>query len=302
VGGIESIFIGGGTPSTIDPELYRPIFQLLNPYLRGNIEITVEANPNSATLEWLQAVYELGVNRVSFGVQSFHMEKLKGLNRNHTPKQAIDSVKNAEKVGFKNISIDLIYNYMEDTEGLLKGDIDMAFSLPINHISAYELTIEAGTKFAQTPNIKQEREDLAFFVAEEITRRGFQQYEVSNFGLYESYHNKGYWRLKDYIGVGAGAVGFQWDSRYYPTSNVENYIENPLQIDTERLTEEEILTEKIFLGLRSTVGVDEKILTQPMRERANILVEAKRLQKENGIYQNRNFFLSDEVALYLIMQ
>jgi len=136
-GSIETLFIGGGTPSTVAPELYEPIFELLQPYLQQNAEITTEANPNSATKEWLRGMKALGVNRVSFGVQSFDADKLKNLNRAHDPKQAKEAIFNAETLGFEHISLDLIYNYQGDTEALLLQDIETAFSLPIDHISAY---------------------------------------------------------------------------------------------------------------------------------------------------------------------
>ncbi len=297
---IESIFIGGGTPSTITPKLYEYIFKTLEPFIMSGAEITIEANPNSATLSWLSGVYELGVNRVSFGVQSFNNRKLRALNRSHSTNQAINAVKNAKKVGFSHISLDLIYNYMNDTKEILKRDIDIAFNLPIDHISAYELTIEDGTKFSLTPEVKQEDNDLAFFIADEIKRRGFEHYEISNFGKYKSYHNRGYWQLKDYIGVGAGAVGFKKDRRYYPSINIDNYIKNPLDIREEILTKEDILTEKIFLGLRSNIGIDETILNKDIVKKADFLVEKGKLIKDGKVYKNINFFLSDEIALYLL--
>ncbi len=299
-GEIESIFIGGGTPSTINPKLYEFIFKTIKPFIKRGAEITIEANPNSATLSWLRGIYELGVNRVSFGVQSFNNKKLKALNRSHSTTQAIDAVENAKKVGFNHISLDLIYNYIGDTKDSLKRDIDMAFSLPIDHISAYELTIEDGTKFSSTPELKQQDNSLAFFVADEIKKRGFIHYEISNFGKYESYHNKGYWQLKDYIGVGAGAVGFKRDRRYYPNTNIDNYIKNPLDIREEILTKDDILTEKIFLGLRSKIGIDKTILNKSMIKKADFLVEKGKLTKDGKVYKNINFFLSDEVALYLL--
>ncbi|CAA6799924.1 MAG: Hypothetical radical SAM family enzyme in heat shock gene cluster, similarity with CPO of BS HemN-type [uncultured Sulfurovum sp.] len=297
---IETIFIGGGTPSTVDPKLYEPIFKILKPLLKENAEVTSEANPNSASKEWLQGMYDLGVNRISFGVQSFNEKKLKALNRAHSPQQAKVAVKAAAQIGFKNLSLDLIYNYEGDTEELLQYDINEAFKLPINHISAYELTIESGTKFASTPTVRQEDDELAFFVAREITAKGFPHYEISNFGTYQSKHNKGYWELKDYMGVGSGAVGFKENVRYYPTTNIDLYIKEPLNIHEEPLTEDELLTERLFLGLRSNVGVNENILNDEMKKRADFLVEKKKLTKENNSYKNNNYFISDELVLYIL--
>lgn len=297
---IKTLFIGGGTPSTVDPELYKPIFELLEPYLEDDAEITTEANPNSATKEWLKGMQDLGVNRVSFGVQSFNSNKLKALNRAHTPQQARDAVVYAKEIGFEHLSLDLIYNYQGDTQKLLLNDIEEAFTLPIDHISAYELTIEDGTKFSSTPEVRQENEDLAFFVADEIKKRGFTHYEISNFGSYQSKHNKGYWELEDYIGAGAGAVGFLKDTRYYPQTNIELYISDPLNITEEALSQDELLTEKIFLGLRSSIGIQKSLLSEKMIEKAQILCEENKLRCDSTHYYNDNFFLSDELALYIL--
>ncbi len=296
---IETVFIGGGTPSTVAPLLYQPIFKLLQPLIKNGAEITTEANPNSATKAWLQGMFELGVNRVSFGVQSFNPQKLKALNRVHSPQQALKAIQTAQEIGFKNLSLDLIYNYQGDTKELLKFDIEQAFKLPINHISAYELTIEGGTKFASTPSVRQEDDELAFFVTKEIEKRGFKQYEISNFGTYQSQHNRGYWKLKNYMGVGAGAVGFLKDKRYYPTTDIDLYIQEPLNIHEEPLTPEELLTEKLFLGFRSNIGVEENLLDKKMKKRADFLVEKEKLIKEDTIYKNINYFIADELVLYL---
>lgn len=297
---IETLFIGGGTPSTVDPELYAPIFTLLKPYLQHDAEITTEANPNSATKEWLKGMKNLGVNRVSFGVQSFNADKLKALNRAHNPQQAKDAILHAHDLGIKHLSLDLIYNYQGDTKKLLLHDIKTAFSLPIDHISAYELTIEDGTKFSATPEVRQEDENLAFFVSDEIEKRGFKAYEISNFGSYQSKHNKGYWEIKDYIGAGAGAVGFLKDRRFYPQTSIEAYTDNPLKITEELLTEDELLTERIFLGLRSNIGVEKSLLSTEMRLNADLLCSEKKLQCNATHYYNDNFFLSDELALYIL--
>lgn len=297
---IETLFIGGGTPSTVSAELYRPIFALLEPYMQKNAEITTEANPNSATKEWLKGMKKLGVNRVSFGVQSFNAEKLKNLNRAHNPEQAKEAIITADTLGFEHISLDLIYNYKGDTKPLLLDDIETAFSLPIDHISAYELTIEDGTKFASSPEVRQEDENLAFFVSKEIEKRGFKAYEISNFGNYQSKHNKGYWAIKNYIGVGAGAVGFLKNTRYYPQTNIEAYIQNPLQIQDEHLSLEELLTERLFLGLRSSIGIRKSLLSEEMRQKADFLCSEKKLLSNTTHYYNNNFFLSDELALYIL--
>ena len=296
---IETLFIGGGTPSSVSAELYEPIFRLIAPYMQEDAEITSEANPNSATKEWLEGMYALGVNRISFGVQSFDANKLKILNRAHSQKQAINAVENAAKAGFEHISLDLIYAVLGDTKELLQHDLDQAFSLPIDHLSAYALTIEENTPFAQKPQMSKEHLDQTKWLFEEIARRGFSQYEISNFGRYKSRHNLGYWHYKDYIGAGAGAVGKKGDIRLYPQTSIESYIQSPTELDSEELSQEDMKFEQIFLGLRSEVGVDEQLLDESERKRAEILTTEGKLTYEKEHYYNVDFLLADEIALFL---
>ena len=296
---IESIFIGGGTPSTVSPLLYKNIFNRLQPYLKKEIEITSEANPNSATKEWLQGMKKLGVNRISFGVQSFDNDKLKLLNRAHTPQNAIDAIQNAHNLGFKNLSLDLIYATFGDTQKLLENDILTALNLPINHISAYALTIEEGTPFESKPQMSSEQLSLTTWIFKTLESKGFSQYEISNFGKYHSTHNLGYWQYKDYIGLGSGAVGKLGLDRFYPTPIVESYIENPLDIKVENLNEEDKKIEQIFLGFRSIVGVSQSILNTQEFQRANILVQESKLEFKDGTFYNLDYLLADEITLFI---
>ena len=298
---IESLFIGGGTPSTIQPKQYKAFFEKISPYLKDDIEITSEANPNSASKEWLEGMRDLGVNRISFGVQSFNEKKLKFLNRSHSKEMAINAINDAHKVGFKHISLDLIYATSMDTKKLLQDDLLSAFSLPIDHISAYALTLEEGTKFFNMPNVKSDDEEFAHWISSMIKQQGFNQYEVSNFGKYESYHNKGYWRYKPYIGIGAGAVGFLKHSRFYPHKDIQMYIDDPYYAECEKLSKEDIIKEKILLGLRSNIGFESKLLDKSQLEKAQFLLSEKKLREENGRFFSNELFLADEITLYIIL-
>ncbi|MDD2367741.1 MAG: radical SAM family heme chaperone HemW [Sulfuricurvum sp.] len=294
---IETVFIGGGTPSTVEPSLYRPLFEMIEPFLADTCEITSEANPNSATRSWLEGMYELGVNRLSFGVQSFNNEKLKTLGRAHHTQQALEAIRIASAIGYKHLSIDLIYGVREDTKALLKADIDQALLLPIDHISLYALTIEENTVFEKTPELAQEELEQTQWLFRTLAENGFNQYEISNFGKYRSRHNIGYWEHKPYIGLGSGAVGFLDNRRYYPSTSVEHYIQNPLEISVETIEPEALLSEKLFLGFRSCVGVEESLLNQKQKKHADLLVQEGMLNLCNGRYFNNDFLLADEIAL-----
>ncbi|UFS61701.1 radical SAM family heme chaperone HemW [Sulfurimonas sp. HSL-3221] len=296
---LETLFIGGGTPSTVAPELYAPLFARLQPYLKPGAEITSEANPNSATPEWLAGMHALGVNRISFGVQSFDPEKLKRLGRAHTPDQAVRAVTAARDAGFEHLSLDLIYGVAGDTKPLLAHDLEQAFALPVDHLSAYALTIEEGTPFSATPEVADEKLALTSWLFERIKAHGFEQYEISNFGRYRSRHNLGYWEYKPYIGLGAGAVGCIDTVRYYPHRDVEAYITDPLFRMSEPLDAEAVKTERLFLGLRSVVGVPEALLDPEELQRARWLEEEGKLRFEDGRFYNTDYLLSDEIVLYL---
>ena len=295
---IKTIFIGGGTPSTVEPQLYKNIFNTLKPFLDDNIEITSEANPNSATKKWLGGMFELGVNRISFGVQSFDTNKLKLLNRSHSKEDAIDSINNAKEIGFQNLSLDLIYATLGDSKELLQNDLKEAFKLPINHLSAYALTIEEGTVFESKPHMSKETLYLTEWFFTQIKQK-FEQYEISNFGSYKSKHNLGYWKYEDYIGLGSGAVGKLDLKRFYPDTNLEKYIQNPLNIRVENLSEEDKKIEQLFLGLRSSVGIDKNILNKSELKNTLILVKEKKLILLDGTFYNTNYLLADEIALFI---
>lgn len=298
-GSITSLFIGGGTPSTIPASWYAPFFEMITPYLSNDAEVTSEANPHSATKEWIQTMKTLGVNRLSFGVQSFNAEKLAFLGRNHTPKIAFEAIENAAKLGIKNISLDLIYGTSMDTPSLLQEDLKIASALPINHLSAYALTLEEETPFYKRTDVVNGSEKLAKDFVQAIIEAGFAQYEISNFGNYQSVHNKGYWEHQDYLGIGAGAVGFLKDKRFYPSKDIDAYIQNPLLQEVEALSLEDLHVEKLFLGLRSTIGIELVHFSPKEQGRVKILVEEKKLTcKDNRVFNN-DYFLSDEIALFI---
>jgi len=296
---IHSLFIGGGTPSTISPKLFKPFFELIKPFLSDDAEITSEANPNSATKEWIQGMEALGVNRLSFGVQSFNEEKLKFLGRAHSSKSAQKAIENAFEEGIKHISLDLIYGTALDTPQLLANDLDIASKLPIDHLSAYALTIEEHTPFFHRNNVSNTSEILAKTFVEDIIQKGFPQYEISNFGSYQSVHNKGYWEHQNYLGIGSGAVGFLDNKRFYPSKTIEAYLQNPLQCEIENLSLEDLHVEKIFLGLRSCIGIDLALFSAKERVNVELLIREKKLTCKEGKVHNKDYFLSDEIALYI---
>lgn len=296
---VTSVFIGGGTPSSVSADLYEHIFNILSFYITDTCEITSEANPNSATKNWLKKMKGFGLNRISFGVQSFNDEKLNFLGRIHTNEVAKKAVLNAHDIGFKNISIDLMYGTKYDDKKNLENELKNTISLPIQHVSAYSLMLEKNTPFYQKTEFQNDDEVLARYFANSLCDAGFNQYEISNFGK-TCKHNYGYWQHKPYLGIGAGAVGYVDKKRLYPNRDVKAYMENSIHKDIENLSSEDIATEKIFLGLRSSIGIESSILSSQQIKRAEFLVDEKKLLHHNNRYFAKDFFLADEIALYLI--
>ena len=300
---IETVFIGGGTPSTIKAIEYKELFEISKPYLEKDAEITTEANPNSASYEWLETMKSFGVNRVSFGVQSFENTKLKFLGRSHNSNSAIKAIQNANSIGFKGINCDIIYGVQGDTIESIKKDFDVAFSLPITHLSAYSLTIEEGTKFFDRSSVKIDDEELSYEIFDYISKNNFHQYEISNFAKNkesESKHNYGYWQHKEYLGVGAGAVGYINKQRQYPSKSIEEYIKNPLFFDVEKIDDEDIKTEKILLGFRCSNGVELSLFDDKEKQKIDELIQYDKIYIENDKVFNKNFLLADELALYIL--
>ncbi len=297
--GIETLYIGGGTPSTIAAEAYTPLFEQLASYLHPEAEITAEANPNSATPEWLTGMRALGVNRLSLGVQSFDDAKLRLLGRAHSADQAKKAVAAAHEAGFARLSIDLMYSTPFDTPEFIEGEMARIKELPIDHLSLYSLTIEEQTPFAERPEVQQEREEVYDLIRHHCNALGLDQYEVANFGN-PSRHNAGYWAYKPYLGIGAGAVGRTGSVRTYPHKNLNDYIAQPLYAYEENLTPDDIKTEKVLLGLRYVGGFDYKLLSEDERKRLHILEKNGTLWLDKGRVYSTNLFLGDEIALYLL--
>lgn len=376
---LDSIYIGGGTPNTLDERDYERIFGAIfdNSTITKEAQITIEANPNCLSKNWCEALRSFGANRISMGVQSFESDKLRFLERSHTQKDIAKALELAS--GFKYASIDLIYGTPLDSSAVLKREVAKAVSLPISHISAYCLMYEQGAKNAnkyakleskmrgEVHNFSDSRDldftstqeqitssDMGKIVCEELEKSGFSQYEVSSFckdSRSKSLHNLSYWRGEEYLACGVLAVGRVGQCRYSGTKELDRYMAYPLQKECEDLSVEDLAFERVFLGLRSEVGValDEHILrdlsvyfstrgakvpkpatksskicdkdfiekdcAKPLSDlernitnalnhlinpaRVAILLKEKKCTLKGNILHSKDFFLADEIALYI---
>ena len=209
---INSIFIGGGTPSLMSIKNITDLFAGLNERLEfsSNIEITLEANPGTFEVDRFFEYRNIGINRLSIGVQSFNDEQLKFLGRIHSGKEAQDAIIKAQNVGFDNLNIDLMYGLKGQSIEECMNDVTSAISLNPSHISFYQLTLEPNTFFSKFPPNLPSDEDIWKIGergSELLNQRGFHQYEISAYSTLPSKHNMNYWEFGDYIGIGAGAHG-----------------------------------------------------------------------------------------------
>ena len=295
---LTSIYIGGGTPNTLPSKTYEKIFECItqNATLTQECEITLECNPNLLSKEWCKDLNSLGANRLSIGVQSFFDKKLEFLQREHQGGEIAKALDLAYNAGFENLSVDLIYGTPLDFLLSLKEEITLASKLPINHLSAYCLSIDKGSRFYSSPPALP-LEDMGEIVRDELAKRGFLQYEVSNFANpYKCAHNLSYWRGEEYIGCGAGAVGFQNKARYTKSKHIPSYIKNPHSKNVEYLSSEDLFLERLFLGLRCEIGV---ALDSLPSHKVAYLLEEDKAYLQDGFLKARDLFLADEIALYL---
>ncbi|MBU7593645.1 oxygen-independent coproporphyrinogen III oxidase [Metabacillus halosaccharovorans] len=269
---LKTIFIGGGTPTALSAKQLDRLFEgITNELLPGNqiVEFAVEANPGELTEEKLSVLKNAGVNRLSIGVQSFDDELLKKIGRVHRTEDVFRTVNQAEKAGFDNISLDLMYALPGQTVEQFKKTLETAFTLNVKHYSAYSLIIEPKTVFynlMQKGRLSlppQEQEAIMYEMAmEEMEKQGFKQYEISNYAIpgYESNHNITYWNNEYYYGFGAGAHGYEDGIRTSNIGPVKKYMENVLGLgyafqSQHQVSIEEAMEEEMFLGLRKVEGV-----------------------------------------------
>lgn len=233
---IETIYLGGGTPSQLSQEELEEIFTYIYKVYKVTLdaEITLEANPDDLTPEYVSMLRKLPINRISMGIQTFQEETLKLLHRRHTAQQAIEAFKRCREAGFKNISIDLMYGLPGETLETWKQDLQQAIDLHPEHISAYHLIYEEDTalwKLREEHQVEEADEDLSLTLfctlIDELTRAGYQHYEISNFCLpgLHSRHNSSYWTGKKYLGCGPSAHSFNGVSRQWNVASLSAYID-----------------------------------------------------------------------------
>ena len=316
---IDTIYLGGGTPSLLDIKQMDRIFQALNTRFRvsPDAEITVEINPGTVDGDYLAGLKGTGVNRLSIGIQSFDDAKLVFLSRIHDADKAVNAIAHAKKAGFENISLDLIYGVPGETQAVWIKDLKKALDQNPSHISAYMLTLEPGTPLAD--QVKQgafipfgsDMMSLLFkMTSRYLTGNGFEHYEISNFsrgGANRSRHNSSYWDLTPYLGFGPGAHSYDGAARSWNHRSIDRYITDlfsgrlPVE-DQEILTLEQKMAEFIMLRLRTLEGLDldefQHRFQLPFTKRFETIL-SRILGEDLGSIENGRFSLNLEGKTFL---
>lgn len=322
---IETIYFGGGTPSTLSIEqLQRICSTIYSAYPVANSpEVTIECNPDDLTPEFLEALRPLPFNRISMGVQSFNDAQLQRLGRRHTAEGARTAVGNARKAGYTNISIDLMFALPGSTPQQWQEDLDSAIALRPQHLSAYNLMYEEGTPLYRAlcnGSITElsEEENLEQFrmLIESMKKAGYRHYEISNFALpgYESRHNSSYWNDTPYIGCGAAAHSYNGTEREWNIADIKEYIKGiesgNRKFEIEHLSEEERYNDTILTRLRTAEGLPLEWMREKFSDKLNSYmlrtiekeIALGNLQENNGQVSltEKGIFISDAVIRELI--
>ena len=264
---ITSIYFGGGTPSLVQPsEIERFVSHARELFDCSAVEeITLEANPDDLTEEYVKELAKTSVNRVSLGIQSFDDGALRMMNRRHTAAEAVEAVQRLKRYGIDNISIDIIFGIAGYGGETLRNTLAEAIKLDVGHISAYHLTIEERTRLGlmtqrgeYTPISDEESEAEYMVVHEALTAAGYEHYEVSNYAKKgcRARHNSAYWQGVEYLGIGPGAHSFSRDNRTWCISSAKEYADGVIRFESEELTVLDHMNEYIMTSLRRVEGID----------------------------------------------
>lgn len=311
---IDSIYIGGGTPSALNKNELQRLFEIINFFdLCDSYEFTFECNLEDITEELLLFLKANNVNRLSIGIESFDPLLLKIMNRNHDFKDALEKINLCKQVGFRNINVDLIYGFKDQTLKMLKQDIKKLLKLEVDHISTYDLILENNTilKNNNYTNCSEE-EDAAMYeyICKKLKSKNYNHYEVSNFGVpgYESIHNLKYWNNEEYYGFGLGAAGYIDGIRYTNTRSLTDYINEEEFSKKELLTKQDIMDLEIMLGFRKLEGININSFYEKYDENIMDLYPIKPLLnskdlilKNNRLYINpKKIYVMNEILIKLI--
>ena len=306
IGKLKTIYVGGGTPTALEDDLFLELLKIIDPFKEGVKEYTFEANPESLSLEKIKMLKKHGVNRVSLGVQTTNDKILKAVNRDHSFEQVKTAIKNLKEQGIDNINVDLILGLPHTSKKVLENDIKNVLSLDVKHISCYGLTVNPHTalfnKGFEEPSGDKLRQ--YYDIVENILKEnGFIHYEVSNWSKpgYQSEHNLTYWRNEQYYGVGLGASGYIGETRYKDTINLSQYLTRAFISEKEKVSDKDKLTYQIMLNLRTIEGLDIKYVQDKESIVDELVKEGLLIKEQNKLVPTyEGMMILDQIILKLL--
>ncbi len=314
---LETIYVGGGTPTSLNPNQLKSLIEKLSPLLKDGGEFSVEANIENASQEKLRILKQHGVNRLSFGVQSFQPRLLRHMNRLHDEDQTNIAISQAKECGFTNISVDLIYDLPTQNDADLIDDIQKAIALDVPHISTYSLSIHHATVYGIRGYLEADSDESRRhydIILSMLRAAGYTRYEVSNFAKpgYMGRHNLTYWNNEQYYGVGLGASGYVKNRRYTNTKNFRKYLEGSTISEQEEVTITDQETYFLMLKLRLQQGFSDseyrhmfkQSFTAKYPQEINLLLQRGLLhhRKNRWYATDEGLMLLDQVLLTLLKE
>lgn len=317
---VNTVYFGGGTPSCLDESNFEKIFNAIYDCFGSSFEeVTIECNPDDITLPYAKTLKKYA-NRISLGIQTFNNDQLKLINRRHNAEEAIKAVNIIKEVGISNISIDLIFGFPKETLVDWLFDINQAIKLDVQHVSAYSLMFEEGTKLyhlLQKEEIEQISEDLSVemydVLIDKLSEAGLAQYEISNFAKpgFESRHNSSYWNETPYLGIGPSAHSYNLSTRSWNVSNVSQYVKSIskgiLPLEEEQIDEITRYNDLITTALRTKEGIYLNALQEDYAQ--YLLEQSSEFIKEGTMFKTsdnrlaltrKGYYISDAIMAELI--
>ena len=317
---VNTVYFGGGTPSCLDESDFEKIFNAIYDCFGSSFEeVTIECNPDDITLPYAKILKKYA-NRISLGIQTFNNDQLKLINRRHNAEEAIKAVNIIKEVGISNISIDLIFGFPKETLADWLFDINQAIKLDVQHVSAYSLMFEEGTKLyhlLQKEKIEQVSEELSVemydVLIDKLSEAGLAQYEISNFVKpgFESRHNSGYWNETPYLGVGPSAHSYNLSTRSWNVSNVSQYVKSIskgiLPLEEEQIDEITRYNDLITTALRTKEGIHLNTLQEDyvqylLEQSSDFIKEGTMIKTSDNrlALTRKGYYISDAIMAELI--
>ena len=302
---LKTIYIGGGTPSSLSTDELERLFQILECLRKDKkIEYNIECNIESITREKLELFLKAGINRISIGIQTVDELSIQKLNRHHSKETVLETIQLVKEVGFSNINVDFMYAFPWQTKEMFLNDLQFFLSLDVPHISTYSLILEEHTVLGnEKMNPLDEEVEVWMYqtIREQLSKLGYNHYEVSNFAKpnYESKHNLVYWNNEPYYGFGVGASGYVQQIRYENTRSLPKYESGKRILESHTVMKREDMENECILGLRKMSGISKDVFKEKFHEEIEQVFPIEQLKRKKLLEEKDGFLFIPEDKIYI---